>query len=97
MITKEEFEKLIKDYQKWSNRVEEVSKVLDTPNLFECDIVEYAALLFDKTLNFLFKEEGVDFINCWLFEELQIIDPDGKVTSIDTVDDLWNLVEEYQK
>lgn len=102
MITKEEFIDLILKQQKWSNRVDEVSEALNVPTLFESDWVEYAAILFDKTLNFLFNEDGVDDIYWWMYEksgnpEFKMWDENGKEIPIDTVEDLWNLVKDNQK
>lgn len=100
MITKGKFIDLISEHQKWSSRIDEVSKVLDAPNLFECDWVDYTAMLFDNTLNFLFKEEGVDTINWWLYEkdgrsDMKIWDETGKEIPTETLDDLWEIVKEY--
>jgi hypothetical protein len=102
MITKEEFIGLILKQQEWSNRVDEVSEALNVPTLFESDWVEYAAILFDKTIDLLFNEDGVDDINWWLYEksgnpELKMWDADGKEIPTDTVEDLWNLVKDNQK
>ena len=102
MITKEEFIDLILKQQKWSNRVDEVSEALNVPTLFESDWVEYAAILFDKTLDLLFNEDGVDDIYWWMYEksgnpEFKMLDENGKEISTDTVEDLWNLVKDNQK
>ena len=102
MITKEEFIDLILKQQKWSNRVDEVSEALNVPTLFESDWVEYASILFDKTLVLLFNEDGVDDIYWWMYEksenpELKMWDESGKEIPTDTVEDLWNLVKDNQK
>lgn len=102
MITKEEFIDLILKQQEWSNRIDEVSEALDVPTLFESDWVEYTSILFDKTLNLLFNENGVDDINWWMYEksgnsELKMWDESGKEIPTDTVEDLWNLVKDNQK
>ena len=102
MITKEEFIDLILKQQEWSNRIDEVSEDLNVPTLFESDWVEYAAILFDKTLDFLFNEDGVDDIYWWMYEksgnpEFKMWDENGKEIPTDTVEDLWNLVKDNQK
>ena len=102
MITKEEFIDLISKQQKWSNRVDEVSKALDVPTLFESDWVKYAASLFDKTIDFLFNKEGADDIDWWLYEksgnpELKMFDTDGSEIPTDTIDDLWEIVKDNCK
>ena len=102
MITKDEFIDLILKQQEWSNRVDEVSEALNVPTLFESDWVEYAARLFDKTINFLFTEEGADDINWWLYEksgnpELKMWDADENEIPTDTIDDLWEIVKDSRK
>ena len=102
MITKEKFIDLIFKQQEWSNRVDKVSEVLNVPTLFESDWVEYASVLFDKTLALLFNEDGIDDIYWWMYEksenpELKMWDESGKEIPTDTVEDLWNLVKNNQK
>ena len=102
MITKEKFIDLILKQQEWSNRVDEVSEVLNVPTLFESDWVEYASVLFDKTLALLFNEDGIDDIYWWMYEksenpELKMWNESGKEIPTDTVEDLWNLVKNNQK
>ena len=102
MITKEEFIDLILKQQEWSNRVDEVSKALNVPTLFESDWVEYASILFDKTLDFLFNEDGVDDISWWMYEKsgnpkLKMWDKSGNEIPTDTIEDLWNLVKDNRK
>ena len=102
MITKEEFIDLISKQQKWSNRVDEVSEALNVSTLFESDWVKYAASLFDKTIDFLFNEEGVDDISWWLYEkssnpELKMFDTDGSEIPTETIDDLWEIVKDNCK
>lgn len=102
MITKEKFIDLILKQQEWSNRVDEVSEVLNVPTLFESDWVEYASVLFDKTLALLFNEDGIDDIYWWMYEksenpELKMWDESGKEIPTDTIEDLWNLVKGNQK
>ena len=102
MITKEEFIDLILKQQEWSNRVDEVSEALNIPTLFESDWVEYTSILFTKTLNLLFNEDGVDDISWWMYEksgnpEFKMWDENEKEIPTDTVEDLWNLVKDNQK
>ena len=102
MITKEKFIDLILKQQEWSNRVDKVSEALNVPTLFESDWVEYASILFDKTLDLLFNEDGVDDISWWMYEksgnpEFKMWDENEKEIPTDTVEDLWNLVKDNQK
>ena len=102
MITKEEFIDLILKQQEWSNRIDKISEALNIPTLLESDWVEYASVLFEKTLDLLFNEDGVDDIDGCMYEksrnrELKIRDENGKEIPTDTVEDLWNLVKDNQK
>lgn len=102
MVTKEEFINLILKHQKWSNKIDKISEALDVPTLFDSDWVEYADILFDKTINFLFNEDGVDDINWWLYEksgnpELKMWDADENEIPTDTIDDLWEIVKDSRK
>lgn len=60
----------------------------------------------DTVLPELFSDEGVDWVNWWLFEKPGLFknslpneayDEDGNIIPTDTIDDLWNLVKDYQK
>lgn len=100
MINKEQFIKLINDYQHWLDRMEEVYTVLNSPNLFEADWIEYTNELFSNTIAFLFNEDGADDISWWLFEKSDGIcmwDETGKAIPTDTVEDLWNIVKDSRK
>lgn len=102
MITKEEFINLITEQIEWCDKIDEISETLNAPSLYECSWIEYASTLFDKILDFYFKEEGIDHINWWLYEKnrdpkLKMWYVHGKEIPTDTVEDLWNLVKEYRK
>ena len=102
MITKEEFTKLILEYQRWAKRIDEISEVLNSYTFFECDWVSYTFQLFDETLSFLFNEDGIDDINWWLFEksgnpELKMWDADENEIPTETIDDLWEIVKDNRK
>jgi hypothetical protein len=102
MINKQEFKNLILEHQKWMQRIDYVSDVLNQANLFECDWVEYGSILFDQTLGFLFTEEGIDDINWWIYEkdgrsDMKMWDKDGTEIPTETLDDLWNIVKDYRK
>ena len=72
--------------------------------LFELPISELGWNFLNVVLPELFSDEGVDWINWWLFEKPgfggdpnQAYDEDGNVIPTDTIDDLWNIVKDYQK
>lgn len=99
MITKEQFIKLITDYRKHNDRLDEVEEVLGLA-IYDCDWVEYGNILFDEVLGLLFQEEGVDDINWWLYEKCRRPDYkmwDGNEIPTETLDDLWEIVKDYRK
>lgn len=102
MVTKEEFLRLISDFQKWDKRIDEVEKVLNFCPL-NIDWVEYSGRLFDTTLSILFEEDAVDDINWWLFERPmfppgpKMWDENGNEIPTETLEDLWNIVKDYRK
>ena len=101
MITKEQFIKLITDNRKHNNRLDKVEDVLGL-TIYDCDWVEYGNVLFDEVLNLLFEEEAVDDINWWLYEkdgrpDYKMWDKDGNEIPTETLDDLWEIVKDYQK
>lgn len=101
MITKEQFVKLITDNRKHNDRLDEVEDVLGLA-IYDCDWVEYGNILFDEVLGLLFQEEGVDDINWWLYEkcgrsDYKMWDKDGNEIPTETLDDLWEIVKDYQK
>lgn len=101
MITKNEFIALINDYQEWLNQVDKVSEALGVSLLFESNLVEYPAKLFDKTLNIIFNENGVSDIDWWLYEksgcpDLKMWDEEGNEIPTNTIEDLWELVKDSQ-
>lgn len=101
-MTKEGFVKLIENAQNYD-------KELDRWNdfgisLFELPISEIGWNFLNIILLELFTDEGVDWVNWWVFERLgfgeepnQAFDENGNVIPTDTVDDLWNIVKDYQK
>lgn len=101
-MTKEGFIKLIENAQNYSK---ELDRWYDFGiELYELPISELGWGFLNITLPELFSDEGVDWINWWLFEKPgfrgepnQAYNEDGSVIPTDTVDDLWELVKEYQK
>lgn len=99
MITEEEFKELITDYQKWDKRIDEVSSILKSPDLYEADWISYTSKLFDNTLKLVFNKYAVDDISWWIWEksfnpDLKMWDKDDNEIPTETIDDLWNIVKE---
>lgn len=100
MISKEDFIKVITDYKNWQDRVGQVADVLGL-NILESDWMDYPNFLFQDFIESHFDEEGVDWINWWLFEkpindETQAWDENNNEIQTKTIEDLWNLVETHR-
>lgn len=101
-MTKEGFIKLIENALNYSKELDRWSDF--GIDLFELPISELGWNFLDVVLPELFSDEGVDWINWWLFEKPgfrgdpnQTYDENGNVIPTDTIDDLWNIVKDYQK
>lgn len=101
-MTKEGFIKLIENAQNYNKELNRWSDF--GIDLFELPISELGWNFLNVVLPELFSDEGVDWINWWLFEKPgfgedpnQAYDEDGNVIPTDTIDDLWNIVKDYQK
>lgn len=104
MITKEQFTKLItaiqalnKEYDRWEDF---------GINLWDLPIGDRMAEISDLAIKPLFKDEGIDWINWWMYEKPALIegesdneafDENGNIIPTNTIDDLWNIVEDYRK
>lgn len=101
-MTKEGFIKLIENAKKYDKELDRWSDF--GIDLFELPISELSWNFLNIVLPELFSDEGVDWINWWLFEKPgfgeepnQAYDENGNVIPTDTIDDLWNIVKEYKK
>jgi hypothetical protein len=73
--------------------------------LYELPICELTWELINMYLEEMFNEDGVDWINWYIYERKSIItgeilpcfDEEGKEFYVNTPEDLWELVEQYQK
>lgn len=103
-MTKEGFVKLIENAQNYSKELDRWSDF--GIDLFELPISELGWGFLNTVLPELFSDEGVDWVNWWLFEKPGLFknslpneayDEDGNIIPTDTINDLWNLVKDYQK
>lgn len=99
-MTKEGFIKLVENAQNYSKELDRWSDF--GIDLFELPISELGWDFLNIVLPELFSDEGVDWIDWWLFEKSgfggdQAYDENGNVIPTDTIDDLWNIVKDYQK
>ena len=104
MITKEQFTKVIEDtlkldkeYDRWDNF---------GINLWELPIGDIVANIAESIWDITFDEDGVDWINWWIYERPALFEgdevnkaynEDGSEIPTETVDDLWNIVEKFRK
>lgn len=102
MINKEDFVKIITEYKNWIDRVHQVADVLGI-GILDSDWMDYPNLLFLDFIKSHFDEEGVDWINWWLFEkpshnvdDLKAWDAHHNEIPTETVEDLWNIVESHR-
>lgn len=73
--------------------------------LYELPICELTWELINMYLEEMFNEDGVDWINWYIYERKSIItgevlpcfDEEGNEFYVNTPEDLWKLVEQHQK
>ena len=73
--------------------------------LYELPICELTWELINMYLKEVFNEDGVDWINWYIYERKSIFtgevlpcwDEEGKEFYVNTPEDLWKLVEQHQK
>lgn len=73
--------------------------------LYELPICELTWELINMYLEEMFNEDGVDWINWYIYERKSVItgevlpcfDEEGKEFYVNTPEDLWKLVEQHQK
>ena len=104
MITKEQFTKVIEDTLKLiKNTIDGIDFGI---NLWELPIGDTVASLAESIWNIVFDEDGVDWINWWIYERPVLFEgdvvnkaynEDGSEIPTETVDDLWNIVEKFRK
>lgn len=92
------------------NTIEKYDAEIDRWNdfgiaLYELPICELTWELINMYLEEVFNEDGVDWINWYIYERKSIFtgevlpcfDEEGKEFYINTPEDLWKLVEQHQK
>ena len=73
--------------------------------LYELPICELTWELINMYLEEMFNKDGIDWINWYIYERKSIFtgevlpcwDEEGKEFYVNTPEDLWKLVEQYQK
>ena len=104
MITKEQFTKVIEDTLKLDKEYDRWNDF--GINLWELPIGDAVANLAKSIWDITFDEDGVDWINWWIYERPALFEgdevnkaynEDGSEIPTETVDDLWNIVEKFRK
>ena len=104
MITKDQFIQAVENSKRY-NEVYQSDKFafIDLEALDET-FLKYKDRECSALWEALFEEEGCDWINWWIYEKnsrwgssLEAKNIDGSIIPTKTVDDLWELVKEYQK
>lgn len=96
MIGKEKFTELIQEYYKQDKRIDKFDELL--PGCYGSPILDYGWKMFDELKEAYFTEEGVDWINYFLYEnpEKRYYIDDTEIP-LKTIDDLWETVKDYRK
>lgn len=98
MIQKNEFIKLIEDFQEYTKIFDELYKL--KIEMINSDLHEYPCKLFDYIIDKSFNEVGQDWISYYLYEipflggNPEIKDENEKEIPLENLDDLWNLVKD---
>ena len=104
MITKEQFTKVIEDTLKLNKEYDRWDDF--GINLWELPIGDIVANIAESIWDITFDEEGVDWINWWIYERPALFEgdevnraynEDGSEIPTETIDDLWNIVEKFRK
>lgn len=96
MIGKTEFINLITEYKKQNERVDNLCKIFSKS--YDDPIIDWGFIIFDKLINSLFDEIGEDWIQYYLYENPeQCYYQDEVRISLETLDDLWILIESHRK
>lgn len=99
MISKETFLKTIESHRKYNEIVDNLSELLKAPILYEANIISIPFEWFDTILETNFSEEGIDWINWYLYDRPKdnptVTLADGQTIDIDTDEKLWEFVRYY--
>lgn len=96
MIGKEKLSELIQEYYKQDKRIDIISEFI--PSYYDSSIVNFGWKMFEEVLKAYFTEEGIDWIEYYLYEnpEKCYYINDIKIP-LETIDDLWELVKDNRK
>lgn len=96
MIGKKEFAELIESFHQQDALVDSLCKVFS--DSFGAHIIDWGFRMFDKLISLYFDEEGVDWIDYYLYENPEkCYYQDEKRIPLESIDDLWLLIESHRK
>lgn len=99
MITKSLFVKCIEKHKSQNKILDQLEEL--GFEIWDTSVIEFGWQMFDAFLESNFNEDGKDWINWWLYErrvpsDMKAYNEDGSEIPMDTIEDLWNLVEKYR-
>lgn len=98
MITLNEFKKLVNDYKEYLEELEKYSNL--KIDLYDTKLAFFAEGMLDRYLKLVFNKDGVEWFYWWILERPDIEgeqawDENDNVIPTDTVEDLYNLLQNY--
>lgn len=99
-LTKSEFIKLLGERDDQENRIDTLSSI--GVDIFDSPLIEYGNMMFERLIEAHFTSEGADWIYWWIYEkdgdpDMKAWDENHNEIPLETMEDLWNLVEQYLK
>lgn len=96
MIGKEKLSELIQEYYKQDEYIDKLIEIF--PGWLDSPIVDFGWKMFGEVLKAYFTEEGIDWIEYYLYENPEKCYYQDEVKiPLETLDDLWLLIESHRK
>jgi hypothetical protein len=96
MIGKKEFIELMQEYNKQYRVCNTAEKV--GLYIWAWDIIDWGFKMFDIVISSYFTEEGVDWIDWYRFDKNHTTyDENGNQITVNSLDELYDLIEKYRK
>lgn len=99
-INREAFLELLENRKAQSERIDKLEEI--GLSIWDSPLIEFGYTMFDKVIEAYFTEEGVDWIDWWLYEkngdpETKAFDEDKDEIPMETMVDLWRYIKQYRK
>lgn len=96
MIGKRQFTELIQAYYEQDKRVDKLNELF--PDCYGSPIIDYGWKMFDELKKAYFEEEGIEWIDYFLYDNPSKCYYENDVRiPLETIDDLWNVVKDNRK